>query len=40
VAGLAVPFSVLLWSVVVFIVVPLSAGVLARTALIRNKRWC
>lgn len=37
VAGLAVPFSVLLWSVVVFIVVPLTVGVVARTALIRNR---
>ncbi len=41
VAGLAVPFSVLLWSVVVFIVVPLTIGVLSRTALvrIRGKEW-
>jgi ACR3 family arsenite transporter len=41
VAGLAVPFRVLLWSVAVFIVVPLTAGVLVRTALIRShgKDW-
>jgi ACR3 family arsenite transporter len=41
VAGLAVPFGVLLWSVVVFIVVPLTIGVAARTALIhgKGKEW-
>lgn len=37
VSGLAVPFRVLLMSVVVFIVVPLSVGVLARSTLIRSK---
>jgi ACR3 family arsenite transporter len=37
VAGLAVPFDVLLWSVIVFIVVPLVIGIMARTALIRSK---
>lgn len=41
VSGLAVPFRVLLMSVVVFIVVPLSIGVITRWMLIRNKgkRW-
>ncbi|GAB4136223.1 ACR3 family arsenite efflux transporter [Thermopirellula anaerolimosa] len=37
VSGLAVPFQVLLMSVVVFIVVPLSIGVITRTSLIRAK---
>lgn len=37
VAGLAVPFDVILLSVGVFIVVPLTAGVLLRTALVRSK---
>jgi ACR3 family arsenite transporter len=37
VSGLAVPFGVLLWSVAVFIVVPLTVGVLARAALIRHR---
>jgi ACR3 family arsenite transporter len=37
VSGLAVPFNVLLAAVAVFIVIPLTAGVLARTALIRGK---
>jgi ACR3 family arsenite transporter len=36
-SALAVPFGVLLVAVVVFIVVPLTVGVLARTALIRSK---
>jgi ACR3 family arsenite transporter len=37
VSGLAVPFNVLLTAVVVFIVVPLTVGVLARSALIRSR---
>jgi ACR3 family arsenite transporter len=37
VSGLAVPFNVLLTAVAVFIVVPLTVGVLARSALIRGK---
>jgi arsenite transporter len=37
VSGLAVPFNVLLMAVVVFIVVPLTVGVVARLALIRSK---
>jgi ACR3 family arsenite transporter len=37
VSGLAVPFNVLLTAVAVFIVVPLVAGVVLRTALIRSK---
>jgi arsenite transporter len=37
VSGLAVPFNVLLTAVAVFIVVPLTIGVIARTALIRSK---
>jgi ACR3 family arsenite transporter len=36
-SALAVPFGVLLVAVVVFIVVPLTVGVLTRTALIRSK---
>jgi len=41
VSGLAVPFNVLLTAVVVFIVVPLAIGAVARSALIRNKgkKW-
>jgi ACR3 family arsenite transporter len=37
VSGLAVPFNVLLTAVAVFIVVPLTVGVLARSALIRSR---
>jgi ACR3 family arsenite transporter len=37
VSGLAVPFNVLLTAVVVFIVVPLTMGVLARSALVRSR---
>jgi ACR3 family arsenite transporter len=37
VSGLAVPFNVLLTAVTVFIVVPLTVGVLARSALIRSR---
>jgi ACR3 family arsenite transporter len=37
VSGLAVPFNVLLTAVAVFIVVPLVAGVVLRTALVRSK---
>ena len=37
VSGLAVPFNVLLTAVAVFIVVPLAAGVVLRTALIRSQ---
>jgi ACR3 family arsenite transporter len=37
VSGLAVPFNVLLTAVAVFIVVPLAAGVVLRTALVRSK---
>jgi ACR3 family arsenite transporter len=37
VSGLAVPFNVLVTAVVVFIVVPLTLGVIARMALIRSK---
>lgn len=37
VSGLAVPFNVLLTAVAVFIVVPLTVGVVARSALIRSK---
>jgi arsenite transporter len=37
VAGVAVPRAVLVTSVVVFIVIPLTAGWLSRTALIRNR---
>ncbi len=37
VSGLAVPFNVLLTAVAVFIVVPLTLGAIARTALIRGK---
>jgi ACR3 family arsenite transporter len=37
VSGLAVPFNVLLIAVAVFIVVPLTVGVLARSALIRGQ---
>jgi ACR3 family arsenite transporter len=37
VSGLVVPFNVLLMAVAVFIVVPLLAGVITRTALIRSK---
>jgi ACR3 family arsenite transporter len=37
VSGLAVPFNVLLTAVAVFIVVPLTVGVVARTALIRRR---
>ena len=37
VSGLAVPFKVLLTAVAVFIVVPLTAGVLLRAALVRSK---
>jgi ACR3 family arsenite transporter len=41
VAGLAVPFNVILLSVAVFIVVPLAAGVLLRKALVqaKGKKW-
>ena len=41
VSGLAVPFNVLLMSVAIFIVVPLSAGTITRAALIRSrgKEW-
>jgi len=37
VSGLAVPFNVLLMAVAVFIVVPLTVGVIARSALIHSK---
>lgn len=37
VSGLAVPFNVLLMAVAIFIVVPLTVGVAARSALIRSK---
>jgi ACR3 family arsenite transporter len=37
VSGLSVPFNVLLTAVAVFIVVPLTVGVIARTALVRGK---
>ncbi len=40
-SSLVVPFSVLLWAVFIFIVIPLSAGALTRSALIRShgKDW-
>jgi ACR3 family arsenite transporter len=36
-SGLEVPFDVLLWSVIVFIVIPLTAGVLTRHGLLKAK---
>jgi len=36
-SGLTVPFAVLLWSVLIFVVVPLAAGTVSRAALIRFK---
>jgi ACR3 family arsenite transporter len=36
-AGLEVPFAVLLYSVLIFVVIPLAAGSISRTALIRQK---
>ena len=36
-SGLEVPFSVLLYSVLIFVVIPLVAGSISRTALIRRK---
>jgi len=40
-SGLEVPFDVLLWSVIVFIVIPLSAGVLTRKLLLglKGRAW-
>jgi ACR3 family arsenite transporter len=40
-SGLEVPFDVLLYSVIVFIVIPLTAGALSRTFLLKHKgsRW-
>jgi ACR3 family arsenite transporter len=40
-AGLEVPFQVLLYSVLIFVVIPLAMGALSRWALIRNKsvKW-
>ena len=36
-SGLEVPFAVLLYSVLIFVVIPLAAGSISRTALIRRK---
>ncbi len=36
-SGLSVPFAVLLWSVLIFVVIPLAAGTLSRVVLIRLK---